>query len=734
MKLTIKAKLVGVGIYVLLSFSLLYGVNHLTGTWVEKALVHSERQNEKALLLQQVNDSALRLLLAGANAVVDETTGDISREVAQEISSTARTLRDNLPRLALLETGDDEGPAAIGLSEQLEELITSIATNQLQLTRQRAQQRIETDVAFTDLQERVVQEGGRINYELSGIKSALQQMLDDNPGNQTLLDHLNIIAEVLLANSEILQGALDAIIAGRAGKVDRNRREDIAEVLYFFEDELAAIDRAAGAVMVTGYDSDMTAYVARIRDAFQAYAVLIREELPVLIDQSVAEQQQLAAALTQLAADIKERTGSVRARLSAELASLQVDLSAAGDELSASLTRTKTVLAAVYIVLISCFVVFLYFFSRSILSPLERTVRVVEKIGKGHLKQRVNLKSRDEIGRMAQAIDHFAENMQVEVITAFNSLAAGDFTFKAEGVIRKPLAEANAELNRMVAQIQSASKHVTAGSQTMNISSQVMSQGAAEQAAAAEEASSSIEQMNANISQNAENALETAKIASRSAENAQKGGAAVQNTVTAMRQIIEKISFVEELSRQTNLLALNAAIEAARAGEHGRGFAVVASEVRKLAERSQVVAGEITALSTSSAGIAEEAGALIESVVPDIRRTAELVDEISAASREQNAGAEQISGAIQQLNEIIQQNVSTSMELSAAAGDITLQAETLHEMLAGLKVEQVSSMPGGSDAHASEEMPLPEATPLLAEGLPQGQSADEIVSGDCNWK
>ena len=162
--------------------------------------------------------------------------------------------------------------------------------------------------------------------------------------------------------------------------------------------------------------------------------------------------------------------------------------------------------------------------------------------------------------------------------------------------------------------------------------------------------------MNANIRQNAENALQTEKIATQAANDAQEGGNAVNMTVSAMKQIANKIMIIEEIARQTNLLALNAAIEAARAGEHGKGFAVVAAEVRKLAERSQNAAAEINDLSTNSVEVAERAGQLLEVIVPNIQRTAELVQEISAASKEQDAGAEQINQSIQQLDGVIQQN------------------------------------------------------------------------------
>ncbi|OGW36155.1 MAG: chemotaxis protein, partial [Nitrospirae bacterium GWC2_56_14] len=243
------------------------------------------------------------------------------------------------------------------------------------------------------------------------------------------------------------------------------------------------------------------------------------------------------------------------------------------------------------------------------------------------------------------------------------------------------------KLKEIVSDVKSASDNVAAGSQQLSSSSEEMSQGASEQAAAAEEASSSMEQMSSNIRQNADNAMQTEKMAVKSAEDAKKGGKAVEETVHAMKEIAGKISIIEEIARQTNLLALNAAIEAARAGEHGKGFAVVASEVRKLAERSQKAAAEISELSGSSVEVAETAGELLAKMVPDIQKTAELVQEISAASKEQDTGSEQINKAIQQLDQVIQQNASASEEMASTSEELAAQAERLQQSIAFFRMD-----------------------------------------------
>ena len=243
------------------------------------------------------------------------------------------------------------------------------------------------------------------------------------------------------------------------------------------------------------------------------------------------------------------------------------------------------------------------------------------------------------------------------------------------------------KLRSIVSEVQTSARNVASGSQELSATAEQLSQGSTEQASSTEEASASMEEMASTIKQSADNAAQTERIARQSAADAEASGQAVGKAVGAMETIAEKIMVVQEIARQTDLLALNAAVEAARAGEHGRGFAVVASEVRKLAERSQAAAAEISTLSSDTVKAARSAGEMLGKLVPDIRRTAELVEEISAGTREQNAGASQINTAIQQLDKVTQQNTSAAEQLSATSEELASQAEQMQGAISYFRID-----------------------------------------------
>jgi len=333
----------------------------------------------------------------------------------------------------------------------------------------------------------------------------------------------------------------------------------------------------------------------------------------------------------------------------------------AGTEMDAAMTFADTAHALANRLILSFTLVGMvlavaigYILAKNITRPLAEAVAVSNKLSNGDLTMNIEVVNKDETGMLLSSMKNMVE-----------------------------------KLKTVVADVKTAADNVASGSQQLSAGSEQMSQGTTEQAASAEEASSSVEEMNATIKQNADNSQQTEKIALKSADHALESGKAVFESVSAMKEIASKISIIEEIARQTNLLALNAAIEAARAGEHGKGFAVVAAEVRKLAERSQTAAGEISKLSLSSVDVAERAGSMLTKLVPDIQKTSELVQEISASSKEQASGADQINSAIQQLNQVIQQNAGAAEEMASTAEELSSQAEQLQGTISFFKTNNV---------------------------------------------
>jgi len=369
----------------------------------------------------------------------------------------------------------------------------------------------------------------------------------------------------------------------------------------------------------------------------------------------------------------------------------------------------------------------------AVIGPLSVAADYVDRISKGDLPEPIREEYRGDFNAVKENLNLLIQAMS-SITAAAREVAAGDLTVKLEArssgdELMQSLSGMVARLSEVVREVKGAADNVAAGSQQMASNAEEMSQGASEQAAAAEEASSSMEQMSANIRQNADNALQTEKIAVKSAADAQEGGKAVAHTVGAMKEIAGKISIIEEIARQTNLLALNAAIEAARAGEHGKGFAVVASEVRKLAERSQKAAAEISGLSTSSVEVAEQAGEMLSRLLPDIQRTAGLVQEISASSREQDSGACQINKAIQQLDQVIQQNAAAAEEMSSTAEELASQSEHLQTTISFFKVAgmatQALQQPVGAAPRSAGQKKAPRLTRASAAGTALNMEDDE---------
>jgi methyl-accepting chemotaxis protein len=360
-------------------------------------------------------------------------------------------------------------------------------------------------------------------------------------------------------------------------------------------------------------------------------------------------------------------------------------------QVSRALTVVLLALLAAILVGITLSVVI----ARSITTPLLAAVRAANQVAEGDVAVQLSAATRDETGQLLEAMGRMIASTK-EKVDAAVKISTGDLTVavapqSAKDALGNALQGMIAKLSQVIGEVRAGANALSAAASQVSATSQGLSQGTSEQAASVEETTSSLEQMSASIAKNADNSRQLEQGAVKAARDGDESGKAVTDTVRAMNAIAEKISIVEEIAYQTNLLALNAAIEAARAGEHGKGFAVVATEVRKLAERSQTAAKEIGGLASASVKVAERSGQLLTELVPSVRRSADTVQEVAAATAEQAAGVAQINRALSGVDQVTQRNASAAEELASTAEELASQAESLQQLMAFFRVAGVAA-------------------------------------------
>lgn len=327
------------------------------------------------------------------------------------------------------------------------------------------------------------------------------------------------------------------------------------------------------------------------------------------------------------------------------------------EEMMVMMVKLRGVLIVAILFNLLVVILLSYLLGRSLSANIQKAVDFAEKIAEGDLTAELDIRQKDEVGVLSNALTLMV-----------------------------------AKLRDIVSSISTGAVEIAAASQQISDGSQVLSQGANAQAAAAEEVASSMEEMAANIVQNSHNAIETERMSLQAKQSMGLMEVSGRKSFDSIQNIAGKISIINDIAFQTNILALNASVEAARAGEHGRGFAVVAAEVRKLAEHSKIAADEIALISKESLSVTKETESVIISLTPEITRTAELVQEIAASSGEQSDGVNQVNNALNDLNNIIQQNAASSEELATSSEELAGQADQLKLMISYFKTKETEEL------------------------------------------
>jgi methyl-accepting chemotaxis protein len=485
--------------------------------------------------------------------------------------------------------------------------------------------------------------------------------------------------------------------------------------------------------------------VARLDSTFREYYATARKVAGdmasnvALTDEGRARMQRQGELLRQVEGTIDHQTRANREAIAQSFASAARLQNAA-----------LLLLGLITIVVILALSQLSKFATRSLTEPLAEAVAAADRLAQGDMTVRVQATSEDEVGKLLRSMQEMVAYLGEMSATA-DAIARGDLSMQVTprsehdtfgnafanmtrylrdmGTVADQMSEGNltvqvtprsaddsfanafvsmiGTLSRVIGDMRSGAAAITSASQQLTASAQSLSEGANDEAASVEETTSSLEEINSSISRNATSSREMEQMALKGVRDADESATAIQNMVAVMKTISEKVSIIEEIANQTNLLALNAAIEAARAGEHGRGFNVVATEVRKLAERSQGAAKEITRLTGSSQEVAEASGALLLELVPSIRKTANIVQTVAAASSDQASGIEQVTRARGQVDEITQRNAAAAEQLAAMAEEMSAQADTLQRQVSFFKVK-------------GDSVPAPSYRPVTESGRPVG--------------
>ncbi len=483
--------------------------------------------------------------------------------------------------------------------------------------------------------------------KLSGVSDITDKMANKDWVKSVIANDVGDLASEIMSSSfELFLLTDKAVIAKALERIEKNRN---------------AITEKLGQLDGLVYRPEAKAKLANIREARKPYIAAYSKAAKLLLEEGKREEAM------RVMTDETMRAATPYMEAIHDLAMFQGQImEESGKEAAASYQSGRNVMIALGVLAVLFGTSFAWFITRSITRPLQEAVDLASAVAKGDLTQRIEVKSRDEVGQLLQV-----------------------------------LKDMNESLTGIVGEVRGSTESITTASQEIAQGNADLSQRTEEQASSLEETASSMEELTSTVRQNTENAKQANQLANNASDIAVKGGKVVGDVVhtmasisTSSKKIVDIISVIEGIAFQTNILALNAAVEAARAGEQGRGFAVVAGEVRNLAQRSAAAAKEIKTLIDDSVGKVEvgskqvdQAGATMTEIVQAVKRVTDIMAEIAAASNEQSAGIEQVNQAIIQMDEVTQQNAALVEEAAAAAEAMQEQAGVLMEAVSIFKLE-----------------------------------------------
>ncbi|WP_321530232.1 methyl-accepting chemotaxis protein [uncultured Desulfuromonas sp.] len=531
-----------------------------------------------------------------------------------------------------------------------------------------------------------------MSYRTNAFSSVSADQLEMRTEQLELLNGFN--EQLLILNL----AAMDAIVDKAERQVASDVLEEINTAVTFLQGHLRDLS-------VIADHPDEQPLVQRIQRDISALTLLVAEQLVQAIAAGADD-----AVFARFDDQIDAGLGSVSTDLSHLIAAVKEEAAVATAALHGRLDSANIVLFSVAAAIVMILAPAGFFFARSIIRPLGQSVSMLAELEAGHLGQRLNVNSRDELGDMARAMDAFADSLQQDVVASLNLLAQGDLRFEVvprdcDDSLRGSVKKVAEDLQRLLEQIQQTCDQIAAGAGEVADSSQALSQGATESASSLEEISASMNEMASQIKHNAENAGQANTLSTEAHNAAEQGSEQMAQMVVAMADINDSgqsisriIKVIDEIAFQTNLLALNAAVEAARAGQHGKGFAVVAEEVRNLAARSAKAASETSELiedsvekAANGVKIADVTSERLDAILQGVTKVSDLIGEISVASNEQAQGIAQVNQGVGQIDQVTQQNTASAEEGAAASEELSCQVEQLRQMVGSFKLKENTS-------------------------------------------